>query len=160
MKFIFVIGYQKYYMEFIQRMNKEQLNMMRTIIKNPKNYVFFVNYAFTRKEYDKFGEGLPECILEEGDSTFLSDDVIDRVRACVGQTAVVHIKSKDVVTNSNPNFEHIMNEALLKIGDEDGRSELDGVEIFGLTDNSSTMRNLIKYIREFDLIQKSSILVH
>lgn len=145
MKLLFVIGYQKYFIDKVLKDDPIRMEYLTAAFDNFDNHITIINWALRQSEYE---EGLPECILEdERQSTFIPEEGIQRALLVPNLTAIIHRKSKKIFEKTNPNIHEVLFKTLEVI---DGMEKtIDEVAIYNLTDDLEDASNLVDGLKEF-----------
>lgn len=149
MKFVFVLGHQQFYAKSAFSKDRDRLHYLRAVIKNPDDFIFFINWAFDEGEYNE-ELGLPKCLLADNGPTFVPDEVLNRARFHTDMTVIIHRKEEDFFGFSKPLLEQSLNTAMSYI---DKDNVLESVEIYNLTDrpkdSKRLMLELLKHHKDF-----------
>lgn len=140
MKFIFVIGYQQKYSNLIETMDTEKLGLMRASINNRNNYVFFINYMFDKKE-----------------ESYIPSDVLSRGKLCPETTSLIYMEENKDDIEMKISIESALlftGNSELITGEDSEKKEIDGIEIFNMTDKIDEGVKIAKKINKYTISKR------
>lgn len=163
---LFVFGYQKYFInkaKLNKEGNEDKIHLLSSLLEDKKNYVFIINYVFSKEEYENHPNKdlVPPCVLEN-DSTHIPQDLIFRAKN-LGHISIFHRKSLNIFSKINPDLDEVVIQILDKIDSTEYEiNNTSRIMMFNLNDdkNDDSIFILSDYLATKDKLKHTKIEIY